>query len=50
MKFAKSSLFPHFYVFNEIFIIYNDALNYCDENNIPIDFIVKTKYYLFIDN
>ena len=37
---------PHYYVFENYFTDYLDAENYCDENLIPYDFIVKTYYII----
>lgn len=36
----------HYYVFEKLFIEYDDAISYCDKKNIPYDFIVKTKYII----
>lgn len=36
----------HYYVFNTYFTTFWDAENYCDKNNIPYDFIVKTKFFI----
>lgn len=44
-KLCPSDL-PHYFVFTEFFIDFNSAREYCDENNIPYDFIVKTKYFI----
>jgi hypothetical protein len=30
---------------NEIFVSYDDAMNYCDKNNLPYSAIIKTKKY-----
>jgi len=43
--FTKQDL-PHYYIFGKLFIDYNEAVSYCDQNNIPYDFIVKTKYII----
>lgn len=40
----------HWYVFDEIFNSQGQAEKYCIENRIPIDFIVKTKYYILCKN
>ena len=46
-KFQKSETeISHYYIFDNIFIQYADAEKFCDENNIPYDFIVKTKWYV----
>lgn len=42
----KKSEFNHYYVFKNLFTEYEDAVNYCEEELIPFEFIVKTKYYL----
>lgn len=36
----------HYYVFQSLFIDYDDALGHCDENSIPYEFIVKTHFYI----
>jgi hypothetical protein len=36
---------PHYKVKDEIFVEYDDAMNYCDENNLSYDEIIKTKQY-----
>jgi hypothetical protein len=42
----KKSEFNHYYVFKNLFIDYNDAFQYCEDNLLPSDFIVTTKYYI----
>jgi len=37
---------PHYYVNNNLFIDYMDAIEYCDQEKISYDKIVKTKKYL----
>ena len=44
-KLCESGL-PHYYVFDKLFISFDDAMAYCDNNGIPYDFIIKTKYII----
>ena len=44
--FSESEMQSHFYVFETLFISFNEAEVFCDKNNIPYDFIVKTKFYI----
>ena len=37
---------PHYYVFETFFVDFGEAVVFCDRNNIPYDFIVKTKYII----
>ena len=48
-KLCESGL-PHYYVFGKQFILFDEAIEYCDNNNIPYDFIIKTKYILDYEN
>ena len=41
----KESNIPHYTVRGEIFIDFEDAMNYCDRMNISYDEIIKTKKY-----
>jgi len=41
---------PHYYVFDQLFLEFEAAKSYCDQKDIPYDFIVKTKWYLDPDN
>ena len=42
-KLCESGL-PHYYVFGRLFILFDEAMDYFDNNGIPYDFIIKTKY------
>ena len=44
--FTRTETTPHYYVFNHLFLEWAEAEKFCDKNNIPYDFIVKTKYYV----
>jgi len=44
-KLCESGL-PHYYVFGKLFILFDEAMAYCDVNGIPYDFIIKTKYII----
>ena len=44
-KTGGTSELSHYKVGNEIFIEYDDAMNYCDKNNLSYDKIIKTKKY-----
>lgn len=44
--FRKSENQSHYYIFETLFISFSDAEKFCDKNNIPYDFIVKTKFYI----
>ena len=50
MNNPRESDVPHFYVFDKIFLKRETAEAYCEQENIPFDFIVKTKWYLDPDN
>jgi hypothetical protein len=43
---AKGGTISHYKVNDEIFIDYNDAMNYCDKHNLPYSSIKKTKKYM----
>ena len=42
----KKSEISHYYVDNNLFNDYMDAIEYCDQEKISYDKIVKTKNYL----
>ena len=42
----KKSEISHYYVYNNLFVDYMDAIDYCDQEKISYDKIVKTKKYL----
>jgi hypothetical protein len=44
--FTKSKEQSHFYVFEILFLEWDEAFKFCEENKISFDFIVKTKYYI----
>jgi hypothetical protein len=46
-KMAKGGSISHYKIKNtkEIFVSYDDAMNYCDKNNLPYSAIIKTKKY-----
>ena len=48
-KLCESNL-PHYYVFGKQFILFDEAIEYCDQKNIPYDFIIKTKYIFEYEN
>jgi hypothetical protein len=45
-KLNKGGAISHYKVNDEIFIDYNDAMNYCDKHNLPYSSIKKTKKYM----
>ena len=44
--FTKSEGQSHYIIFSSLFLDYDEAILFCDKNNIPYEFIVKTKYYV----
>ena len=45
-SFRLSNTGIHYYVFENLFIDYDEALEFCEKNLIPAEFIVKTNYYI----
>jgi len=41
---------PHYYILNNLFLDFDDAMLFCDRWNIPYEFIIKTKYILDFKN
>jgi hypothetical protein len=44
-KVETTATIAHYVVRDNLFILFEDALNYCDKNNISYQEIIKTKQY-----
>ena len=41
----KKSELPHYFVKNILFILYDEAMSYCEKNNLSYSEIKKSYYY-----